>query len=465
MNGSIDPNNNLKGVVEMKAILFVAVLALVFSPARAQKLPEKSKIVEKIVSEVSKSSLKAIDARLVSFGTRQTMSDTVSDTRGIGAARRWIFSEFEKAAKQSNGRMTVEYQEGMSPISPRTPKPINIVNVVAMLRPAENTPGSDRMLLVSGHYDSRATDVSDAQSDAPGANDDGSGATAVIELARVFSKFDFRATVVFITFAGEEQGLFGSTQWAEMAKEKGLHIDGVINNDMIGNTVGGDGKVEAKYVRLFAEGLSPLDTGSVLRRMDFLGLENDGPSRTLARYVQEIGERYIPNHGIKMIYFRDRFLRGGDQSPFHDRGFAAVRLVDARENYDHQHQNVRMENGKQYGDLPQFMNFDYLTQNAKVDAAALASLALAPNAPKNVGIVVSGLAYDTRLRWNKNPETDLAGYYVRYRETTAPQWEGKVFTKDTTIDLKRLKDDYLFGVQAVDKEGNASLVSLPVPVR
>jgi hypothetical protein len=422
-------------------------------------------MVERVVSEVSKSNLKAIDAKLVSFGTRHTMSDTLSDTRGIGAARRWIFSEFQKEAKESNGRMTVEFQEGMSPVSPGTPLPVKIVNVVATLRPSSNIPGSDRIFLVSGHYDSRATKANDATSDAPGANDDGSGATAVIELARVFSKFDFRSTIVFATFAGEEQGLFGSTQFANMAKEKGLHIEGVLNNDMIGNTVCGDGSVQDKYVRLYAEGLSPLDSGKTLQRMDFLGLENDGPSRTLARYVQEIGERYVPGHQIKMIYLRDRFLRGGDQSPFHDLGFAAIRLVDARENYDHQHQDVRKEDGKQYGDLQEFMNFDYLTQNAKVDASVLASLALAPSAPKNVGVVVSGLAYSTRLCWNRNPENDLAGYYVRYRETTAPQWEGKVFTADTTIELKYLKDEYLFGVQAVDKEGNASLISLPVPVR
>lgn len=455
----------MKGVVVMKALVLATFVALFCAPLFSQQPPEKSKTVEKIVSEVSKANIEKIDKKLVSFGTRQTLSDTVSDSRGIGAARRWIYSEFQEAAKQSNGRMTVEYQEGMSPTSRRTPQPVKIVNVVATLKPVSDALGSDRVFIIGGHYDSRATDDNDATSDAPGANDDGSGATAAIELARVFSKFEFRCTVKFISFAGEEQGLFGSAQYAEMAKQSGMRIDGMINNDMIGNSRGGDGTVEKKYVRLFAEGLSPVDTGMVLRRMDFLGLDNDGPSRTLARYVQEVGERYVPGHGIRMVYFRDRFLRGGDQSSFHDLGYAAVRLVDARENYDHQHQNVRMENGKQLGDLPEFVDYDYLTENAKVDAAALASLALAPSAPKNVGIVISHLAYDTRLRWNKNPESDIAGYYVRYRETTAPQWEGMKFTADTTTDLKFLKDDYLFGVQAVDKDGNASLVSLPVPVR
>jgi hypothetical protein len=454
-----------EGAVTMKTIFAVVVFVLAGTPLFSQQPPEKSAEVQKIVSAISKSSLTAFDKKLVTFGTRHTMSDTVSDARGIGAARRWIFSEFSKDAAESNGRMTVEFQEGMSPTSPRTPQPVKIVNVVATLRPVSGTPGSDRIFLVSGHYDSRATGANDITSEAPGANDDGSGTTAVLELARVLSKFNFRATIVFAAFAGEEQGLYGSTQWAEMAKEKGLHLEGVLNNDMIGNTTSGDGSRENGYVRLYAEALSPQDTGAVIRRMDFLGLENDGPSRTLARYVQEIGVRFVPGHGVRIIYRRDRFLRGGDQSPFHDRGFAAVRIVDAKENYEHQHQNVRMENGIQYGDLTQFVNYDYLEQNTKVNAAALASLAMAPEAPQHVGIVTSALAYDTRLRWSRNQEPDVAGYYVRYRESTAPQWQGKVFTTDTTIDLKMSKDDYLFGVQTVDKQGNVSLVSLPAPVR
>jgi Zn-dependent M28 family amino/carboxypeptidase len=449
----------------MRLILTVSAIVLVISPLFAQQSPEKSSEVQKIVSAISKSSLMSFNKKLVSFGTRHTMSDTVSDTRGIGATRRWIFSEFKKDAAESNGRMTVEYQEGMSPTSPRTPAPTRIVNVVATLHPAPGTPGSERIFLVSGHYDSRASEANDITSDAPGANDDGSGTAAVLELARVLSKYNFRATIVFAAFAGEEEGLYGSTQWARKAKEEGLHLEGVLNNDMIGNTSSGDGSKEDRYVRLYAEALSPQDTGGVLRRMDFLGLENDGPSRTLARYVQEIGERFVPGHGVKMIYRRDRFLRGGDQSPFHDRGFAAVRIVDAKENYEHQHQNIRMENGIQYGDLPEFVDYDYLEQNTKVNAAALASLALAPDAPMTVGIVTSALGYDTRLRWNRNQEPDLGGYYVRYRESTALQWQGSVFTADTTIDLKMSKDDYLFGVQAVDKKGNASLVSLPLPVR
>jgi Zn-dependent M28 family amino/carboxypeptidase len=449
----------------MKFIVGIVMLVCCCLSASAQQPPDKNLTVEKIVSEISQSNMKMTDQKLVSFGTRHTLSDTLSETRGIGAARRWIKSEFEKYAKQSNGRMTVEFQEGMPPTGGRVTKPTKVVNVVSTLHPRSSGPGSDRIFLISGHYDSRASGANDTESDAPGANDDGSGTTVVLELARVFSKYEFDATIVFAAFAGEEQGLLGATQWAEMAKQKGLRVDGVLNNDMVGNTTSGDGSIEDKYVRLYAEALSPLDTGATLRSRNMLGLENDGPTRTLARYIKEIGERYVPGHEVKVIYRRDRFLRGGDQSPFHDRGYAAIRLVDAKENYDHQHQNIRKEGDKHFGDLQEFMDFEYLQKNAQIDAAALSSLALAPAAPQRVGVVTSGLAYDTRLRWNKNQESDLAGYFVRYRETTSPLWEGKIFTADTTIDLKFSKDDYLFGVQAVDKDGNASLVTLPVPVR
>ena len=449
----------------MKFIVGTVLLASYCLSASAQQPPEKNPTVEKIVSEISQANMKMIDQKLVSFGTRHTLSDTLSEIRGIGAARRWIKSEFEKYAKQSNGRMNVEFQEGMPPTGGRVTKPTNVVNVVATLQPRSSGPGSERIFLISGHYDSRASGANDTESDAPGANDDGSGTAVVLELARVFSKYEFDATIVFAAFAGEEQGLLGATQWAEMAKQNGLRLVGVLNNDMVGNTTSGDGSTENKFVRLYAEALSPLDTGASLRSRNLLGTENDGRTRTLARYVKEIGERYVPGHEVKIIYRRDRFLRGGDQSPFHDRGFAAVRIVDAKENYDHQHQNIRKEDSKQYGDLQEFMDFEYLRENAQIDAAALASLGLAPAVPQRVGVVTSGLAYETRLRWNKNQESDLAGYLVRYRETTSPLWEGKIFTPDTTIDLKFSKDDYLFGVQAVDKEGNASLVSLPVPVR
>lgn len=442
-------------------VLIIAFLTWSFSFAIAQQPPLKNPTVEKIVKEISTENLKAIVEKLVSFGTRHTLSDTVSPTRGIGAARRWIKSEFEKYAQASSGRMTVEFHETIVQPSARVPNPSKIVNVVATLEPRRTPHQSPkRILIVGGHFDSRASDPLDAVSDAPGANDDASGTALTMELARVMSKYEFDATVVFIAFVGEEQGLLGATAWAEMAKQNGWNIEAVFNNDIVGSSVGGDGTKENRYVRLFSEAFSPADTGSVYRQRIALGYENDGGSRSLARYIKEIAERYQPNFGVKMVYRLDRFSRGGDHRPFHERGYRAVRFSVATENYDWQHQNVRVEGGKEYGDLVKFMDFEYLTHVTRANAAALATLAGAPAPPKNAQIV-SALGYDTVLRWDKNTETDLAGYYVRYRETTSPVWQHQVFTADTTISLKPSKDEYLFGVQAVDKDGNVSLVTMP----
>lgn len=442
-------------------VLIIAFLTWSFSFAIAQQPPLKNPTVEKIIQEISTENLKAIVEKLVSFGTRHTLSDTVSPTRGIGAARRWIKSEFEKYAQASSGRMTVEFHETIVQPSARVPNPSKIVNVVATLEPRRTPhPTPKRILIVGGHFDSRASDPLDAVSDAPGANDDASGTALTMELARVMSKYEFDATVVFIAFVGEEQGLLGATAWAEMAKQNGWNIEAVFNNDIVGSSVGGDGTKENRYVRLFSEAFSPADTGSVYRQRIALGYENDGGSRSLARYIKEIAERYQPNFGVKMVYRLDRFSRGGDHRPFHERGYRAVRFSVATENYDWQHQNVRVEGGKEYGDLVKFMDFEYLTNVARANAAALATLAGAPAPPKNAQIV-SALGYDTVLRWDKNTETDIAGYYVRYRETTSPVWQHQVFTADTTISLKPSKDEYLFGVQAVDKDGNVSLVTMP----
>lgn len=424
----------------------------------------KNESVAKIVTEISASSIRTTVEKLASFGTRHSLSDTVSQTRGIGAARRWIKSQFDSYAKAGGGKMTVEFHESLVPASTRVPTPSMIVNVVAMLRPRTRNL-QDRVIVVGGHYDSRASDPMDRASDAPGANDDGSGTALVLELARVFSRHDFDATLVFVAFAGEEQGLLGATHWAGMAKNNGWNVEAMLNNDIVGSVDGGDGSVEKGYVRVFSEAYSPLDTGGVFRMRNTLGLENDGASRTLARYVNETAQRYVPGFGVRMVYRRDRFLRGGDHSPFHERGFAAVRFSVAKENYDWQHQNVRAENGRKYGDLPEFMDFEYCANVARVNGAAAASLAWAPAPPRNVGVLTSQLEYQTTLRWNKNTEQDLAGYYVRSRETSSPVWQQSVFTADTSTTLKVLKDDYLFGVQAVDREGNASLVVTPRPVR
>jgi hypothetical protein len=279
------------------------------------------------------------------------------------------------------------------------------------------------------------------------------------------SKHSFEATVVFMAVAGEEQGLLGAAAWAEMARSRGLNIEAVFNNDIVGSTVAGDGTKENSYVRLFSEAFSPADTGSVFRQRISLGLENDGGSRSLARYIKEIGERYNPRFGVALVYRLDRFLRGGDHRPFHERGFRAVRFSEVKENYDHQHQNIRVENGREYGDLAKFVDYEYCANVGRINAAAIATLALAPRPPEQVGVLTSQPGYNTVLRWSKNPEHDIAGYLVRYRQTSAPVWEKTVFTPDTTITLNVSKDDYLFGVQGVDRDGNAGLYTVPRPMR
>lgn len=429
----------------------------------AQEPPRINPVVEKIVKEVSAKNLKATIEKLAAFGTRHTLSDTASDTRGIGAARRWIKAEFERYAQASQGRMTVEFFESISRPSQRVPIPTNIVNVVATLKPERETASSGRIIVISGHYDTRAGDPNDFTSDAPGANDDGSGTAIVLELARIMSRYTFDATVVFIAFAAEEQGLLGATAWADMAKRQGVNVEAVFNNDIVGSSEAGDGTKEDRYVRLFSEAFSPLDTGSVFRQRISLGLENDGGSRTLARYIKEIGEKYNQRFGVHLVYRLDRFLRGGDHRPFHERGFRAVRFSEVKENYDRQHQDIRGEDGKEYGDLPKFVDYEYCANVARINAAAVATLVQAPQPPDNVAILTRQLGYETVLRWSKNPESDLAGYLVRYRQSSSPLWEKAVFTKDTTITLKMPKDEYLFGVQGVDREGNAGLVALPRP--
>ena len=448
----------------MKAMILVTACCLAIAGvAVCQQPPQTNPYVEKIVKEISAKNIQGSVEKLVSFGTRHTLSDTLSQTRGIGAARRWIKSEFERYARQSNGHMDVEFQGSIVPPSQRVPTPTNIVNVLATLRPSQSGPSSGRFIVVGGHYDSRASSPMDVKSDAPGADDDASGVALVLELARVMSKHEFDATIIFAAFAGEEQGLIGATALADWAKRQSVNVEAVFNNDMVGSTVDGSGIKENGFVRLFSEAFTPLDTGAAFRQRVSLGLENDGGSRTLARFIKEIGERYNPGFGVQLVYRLDRFLRGGDHRPFHERGFRAVRFCEVKENYDRQHQDIRTENGKEYGDLPKFVDYEYCAQVARVNAAAIATLGRGPQPPAKAEVLTARLENDSNLRWQKNPEGDLAGYLVCYRQTSSPVWEHTVFTADTSVTLKVSKDDFLFGVQAVDKEGNASLVALPRP--
>jgi Zn-dependent M28 family amino/carboxypeptidase len=420
--------------------------------------------IDKIVAGISPQRIEATIRKLVSFGTRHTMSDTTSDTQGIGAARRWIKSELERCG--AGTRMQVAFDGYMAPVGPRISRPTEIVNVVATL-PGTQAESKDRMYVVSGHYDSRNTDVMDASGAAPGANDDASGTAAVMEMACVMAKHNFDATIVFMTVAAEEQGLLGATHWAEEAKKNNWNVAGMFTNDIIGSSRADDGHKDDTQVRLFAEGLpATKELNEVNRMLAQTGGENDSISRQLARHVKEQGERYVKGFKVNVIYRRDRYLRGGDHMPFLQNGFAALRFTEPNENFDHQHQNLRTENGKVYGDLPEYDDFNYIAKVAKVNAAALASLALAPAVPRNVQVRTDKLENSSTLVWEANKEPDLAGYRLVWRDTTSPVWQGSEFIGNVTETTTKLsKDNYFFGVQAVDKDGNLSPATYPTPKR
>jgi Zn-dependent M28 family amino/carboxypeptidase len=341
------------------------------------------------------------------------------------------------------------------------------VNVVATL-PGVQPASRNRLYVVSGHYDSIVRNVLDITSFAPGADDDASGTAAVMEMARVMSKHQFNATLVFIAVAGEEQGLLGSTHWAQMAKEKNLDIQGMITNDIIGSSRAEDGHVDNSHVRLFAQGVpGSAQLSDEQRTLIRTGGENDTPTRELARKIKEVAEQHVKGMEVTVIYRLDRFLRGGDHSPFVERGYPAVRMTEANEIYRHQHQDVRQVDGIQYGDLPEFDDYNYIAQVARVNAAALADLALAPGSPKNVQVDTIKLENDTSLRWDAGPEPDLAGYNIVWRETTAPFWQHRVFPGNVnTYTVKGIsKDNYIFGVEAVGKNGATSPAVYPKPNR
>jgi hypothetical protein len=427
-------------------------------------LPARQAEIDAIVKEISPQRIQAYVNKLVSFGTRHTMSDTVSDTRGIGAARRWIKSEMERCGA---GRLEVRFDGHLHPVDNRINRPTEIVNVVATL-PGSQPASKDRMYVVSGHYDSRVTDVMNTSADAPGANDDASGTAAVIEMACVMARHKFDSTLVFMTVAAEEQGLYGSGDFAKKARANKLNIAGMLNNDIIGSSHDEQGKQDNAHVRLFAEGVPPLKEAPSpeLRTLLVTGGENDSITRQLARHVKETGERYVPGFTVDIIYRRDRYLRGGDHSPFLDAGYAAVRFTEPAEDFRHQHQDLRLENGVKIGDLTEFVDPDYVAQVARVNAASLASLALAPAAPQEVKVKTAALDNGTDLVWKANAEPDLAGYRIVWRETTSPLWQGSRFVGNaTTARIDMSKDNVLYGVQAVDKDGNVSPATYPLPMR
>ena len=445
----------------MKITCLILFSCLLFGVASAQKVINRNDEIASMVSEVNPDSLKSYISSLVAFGTRSTVGDTQSKKSGIGAARSWVVSKFSQFAKNSNGRLsayldTTTYKAD----GKRVAKDFSLANAVAILK---GTDAADkRIFIISGHVDSRVTDVMNGKSDAPGANDDGSGVAAVLETARIMSRHAFPATIIFVAVSGEEQGLLGSTFMANKARAEKWEIAAVLNNDIMGsNNSSGTNIIDNTRLRVFSEGLPNFEldkTGKYIRQ---LGLENDGQSRQLARYVKEVGERYVDHLEIKLIYRSDRFLRGGDHMPYLENGFAAVRLTEMNENFNHQHQDLRTENGIEYGDLIKFMDFEYLRKNTAVNLSVLANLAMSASKPLDVKIDVKNLSNSSALSWKAPKNGKAVGYFVLMRESSSAMWEKKFFTTSTEMVLPYSKDNYLFAVQSVGENYTESLAEVP----
>ena len=453
----------------MHKILAAVCLPLLFTAfafAQKQAKPKANQDISRMLTEIDERNIETTIRKLVSFGTRNTLSEQDNPTRGIGAARDYLFAEFERISKDCGGCLTVEKQSFVQQptANRRVSEPTTITNVFAVLK--GNQPESaERTYVVSGHYDSMCTLPTDAKCDAPGANDDASGVAAVVEMARVMSKRKFDATIVFMAVAGEEQGLLGAAYYAEQAKIKNMNIEAMFTNDIIGGVTTYKNAAERQTVRVFAEGAPTSETDQEVATRRSVGGENDSASRQLGRFIKETGDLYLKKFRVNVVYRRDRFGRGGDHIPFLERGFAAVRFSEPNEDYTHQHQNVRTENGKFYGDTIEFVDFGYVANVARVNTAALAALSNAPAKPKNVGIITGRLTNDTDLKWDANTETDLAGYEIVWRETNQPFWtNSQPVGAVTNFTMKEMsKDNYFFGVRAVDKAGNKSPVVFPKP--
>jgi hypothetical protein len=447
--------------------LILTVVLCVF-PVLAQDANTAGKPDPQIAAALKQVSAKQIQAnieRLVSFQTRLTLSaqdrDSIAAGHGIGAAREWIKGEFERYSRDCGGCLQVKTDSFTEPPGPRIPKPTVLTNVYAVLQ-GKDPERATRIALVTGHYDSRNSDTFDITGAAPGANDDASGTAVSLECARVLSRLKFSGTIIFLTVAGEEQGLNGSKHFAQMAKSEGWNLQAVLNNDI----VGGDrsSQQDASLVRVFSEGVPSSASEAELRAIRGLGGENDSLSRQLARYTAQVARTY--ETGVKpMLVFRpDRYLRGGDHSSFNQPGYAAVRFTEYRENYDHQHQNVRTENGIEYGDLPKFVNFDYVANVARTNAATLASLAAAPAAPGNVRVITKELGNDTTLTWEASP--GATGYEVLWRATSSPEWaHAQSAGSALRATLPLSKDNAIFAIRAVDDQGHRSLPVVPQPER
>ena len=414
-----------------------------------------------IIESISAERLQKDITTLANFGTRNTFSDTISNTRGIGAARRWIKSEFETISKNCKNCLQVFYQKDFvtTNVGERVPKDSWIVNVVAIQKGIKYP---NRYIIMTGDIDSRNSDTMDYEGDAPGANDNATGMAGAIEAARVLSKYSFENSIIYLGLSGEEQGLFGGKGFAEYAKKNNWEIIGVLNNDMIGNIEGVDGVIDNRSFRIFSEPTPPTETEKERNLRRFYGGEVDGISRQLARYTHKQIQTYMPEMNPMMIYRLDRFGRGGHHRPFNDLGYAGIRIMEAHENYNRQHQNLRTENGIEYGDVLAGVNFDYVAKLTAVNAVVLANLAWSPPAPTKV--LIGGIVEpNTKLRWEKSKDENVAGYKIYWRNTTSPQWEfSRHLGNVDNFELKGIViDNFYFGVAAVGKNGHESVVVFP----
>jgi hypothetical protein len=419
-----------------------------------------------LLSQIDPNRIQATIEALVSFGTRQTQSSQTDPNRGIGAAYAWVFQQMQAIAATSNGNMTAQQQTFTQPaVPPVITAPTSITNTILTL---QGTANPQRFYVITGHLDSRLTDVLNFTSDAPGADDDGSGVAVVLELARVFATHQFPGTLVLATVAGEEQGLYGSAFMAKQMKAAGNDVQGMFSNDIVGASQAFDGtRPDPHTVRLFVEGIPTAVTPQQISIMQSVGGENDGATHQLARFVTDVAPFLLTGMNVRVIWRRDRYLRGSDHISFQQQGYPAARLTEPRENFNHEHQDVRVANGVQFGDLPQFVDFDYTARVAKVNGAALWALATNPSTPKNLQVHTAPPAGFpgtnlTALQWDANPEPDLAGYEVVMRETTAANWTSAIGVGNvTSVTLNISKDNVQFGLRAIDKAGHRSPAAFP----
>jgi hypothetical protein len=435
------------------------------TPSGLPPLPAPDPALLALLSQIDPNRIQAIIEKLVSFGTRHTLSSQTDPVRGIGAATAWVTQQMQGFAAASNGNMTVQQQSFIQPPGPRIPVPTQITNVIATL---QGTASPERFYVMTGHLDSRVTDVLDFTSDAPGADDDGSGVAIVLELARLFATHQFPGTIVLATVSGEEQGLFGSTFMAQQMAAANNDVQGMFSNDIVGASQAFDGtRPDPFTLRMFLEGIPTNASSNDISLMQSVGGENDGKSRQLGRFVAEVAPFSLTQMNIRRIWRRDRYLRASDHVSFQGQGYAAARFTEPRENFNHEHQNVQVVNGVQLGDLIQFVDFDYVARVTGVNAAALWGLASSPSTPKKVQIHTAPPANFsgtnlTSLQWNANPEGNLTGYEVMMRETTDSDWTSAIPVGNvTSVTLNISKDNVQFGIRAVDQNGNRSPVAFP----